>query len=221
MRDEALILDRLRDSYDEENSLSDYFDFEELDCLCDSDLIDIRIWLAKALSYHQPDIQAIVLLRKLYQDTASCVRVEAIDSLSAFETQDSFEILCSAASDPDELVRAYSAFGIALVGRRISPVIAHQILLRMAETESSIRTLVNIFEGLYILGQKEMLDRIIGLFDSSDYRIQCAVLHALEELLCTENKSAIKQFVDGLNLSTYTCAVADTIERLASECLGA
>ena len=221
MRDEALILDRLRDSYDDENSLSDYFDFDEISSLCDSESIDIRIWLAKALLHHQPDTQALVLLRKLYQDIASCVRVEAIDSLSAFETQDSFEILCAAASDPDELVRAYSAFGIALVGRRISPIIAHQILLRMAETESSRRTLVNIYEGLYILGQKEMLDRIIELFDSSDYRIQCAVLHALEELLCTENKNAIKQFVDGLNLSTYTCAVADTIERLASECLEA
>lgn len=220
MLDEEQMLDVLIQSYADGTSLCATLDSGIIDSMCDSNSIDIRIWLARALAYHSSETQAIALLRKLSKDAASCVRVEAVDSLSGFVNQESFDILCNASRDEDELVRAYSAFGIALLGSVISPEKALKTLLKMIQNESNNRTLVNIYEGLYILGQKEKLGELICLFDSPDYRIQCAVLHALEELLCAENIDAIRQFINGLDKTAYVHAVVDTLKQLDSKCLG-
>ena len=121
MGDVEQILDVLMKSYDEAKPLSESLNVEMIDSLSNNDSAEIRAWLARALVYHNSDAQTVALLCKLSQDAASSVRVEAVDSLSGFATQESFEMLCQASVDEDELVRAYAAFGIAYVGKKIYP----------------------------------------------------------------------------------------------------
>ena len=219
MRDEERILQVLIKSYDEAKSLNELLSVEVIDSLSNSNSTEIRCWLACSLAYHNSDTQAVALLRKLSQDTDSSVRVEAVDSLSGFATQESFDMLCQASVDEDELVRAYAAFGIAYVGKKISPERALQTLLDMVQIENSKRVFVDIYEGLYILGRNEMLEELIKLYNSSDYHVQCATLNVLDELIHPQNVSTIYQFVSMLDASTCVPAVACAIERLSQRCL--
>lgn len=219
MRDEERILKVLMKSYDEAKPLSESLDVEMINSLSDSDSTEVRAWLARALAYQNSDTQAVALLCKLSQDIESSVRVEAVDSISEFATIESFDMLCRAAVDEDELVRAYAAFGIAYVGKRINPEKALQTLLDMAKKEKSERVFVDIYEGLYILGKNKMLNELIKLFNSSDYRIQCATLNVLDELVYPQNVSTIYSFVSILDSSAYVPAVACAIKKLYQRCL--
>lgn len=219
MNDIEQILDLLIQSYDKGQSLYEVLDSEMIKCLSYSNSLDVRVWLARALAYCISDISAVAVLQNLSQDKYPCVRVEAIDSLSGFANLDSFYSLCNASSDENELVRAYSAFGIALVGKTVASQKAMLVLSDMAKSERSNRVLVNIYEGQYILGKTEMLVELINLFASPDYHVQCAVVHALGELLCNKTQKTIKQFIDGLNMSDYSHAVADALEQLNARCM--
>lgn len=218
MEDATHILDILMKSYDEATPLSESLNVEMINSLSNSDSSEIRAWLARALVYHNSDSQAVALLCKLSQDIASSVRVEAIDSLSGFTTQESFDTLCQASEDEDELVRAYAAFGIAYIGRKLHPDRALQTLLDMSQNEKSERVFVDIYEGLYILGKNEMLEKLMSLYNSSDYRVQCATLNVLEELVYPQNVRTIYNFVSTLDASTCVPAVASAIRRLYQRC---
>lgn len=208
------ILELLTQSYDECKPPEDYFNKECLDALVSNESIDIRIWLAKALVYGKNCEYAVEMLHELSQDKDASVRVEAIDSLSNFVCRTSFEVFCNTINDQNTLVRAYSAFGVALVGMHVSRPEALSILHRIAETERNRRVLVDIYEGLYILGDVEKLNKLLELFYSSDYHIQCAVLHALIEILSCENLGEIRKFIDSLDPSIHELAVNDTIQQL-------
>ena len=212
------MLDLLIQSYDEEVPLCKKMDAEMIERLSNDNSEEIRAWLARALAYHNSDTQAIALLCKLSQDTDSSVRVEAVDSLSGFATQDSFDMLCQASEDEDELVRAYAAFGIAYIGRKLYPERAMQTLMNMAQTEKSERVFVDIFEGLYILGKNEMLEKLIELYHSTDYQVQCATLNVLDELVYPQNVSTIYKFVSIQDTSACVPAVACALDRLAQRC---
>lgn len=219
MENAELMLDVLIQSYNEARSLSESLSIEMINCLCDSDSVEIRASLARTLVYHNSDTQAIALLCKLSQDVAASVRVEAVDSLSNFINSESFDILCRASTDKDYLVRAYAAFGIAYVGKRINPEKALQMLRYMSLSEKCERVFVDIYEGLYILGRTEMLNELINLFYSSDYHVQCATLNALDELVYPQNVSTIYNFVRVLDSSIYVSAVACAIKKLNQRCL--
>lgn len=218
MGDVDQILDILMKSYNEAKPLSESLNDEMINSLSDSDSAETRAWLARALAHQNSDAQTVALLCKLSQDIAASVRVEAVDSLSGFATQECFDILCQASVDEDELVRAYAAFGIAYVGKKIYPDRALQTLLDMAQKEKSERVFVDIYEGLYILGRNEMLEELFKLYNSSDYRVQCATLNVLDELVYPENVSTIYKFVSILDTSICVPAVICAIERLAQKC---
>lgn len=212
------ILGLLERCYDEGESPSTYLDTNLIHALVHDESVDIRLWLAKAMVNYNIDNDAVSMLSELSRDSEVCVRLEAVDSLSQFCCQESLDSLCCATNDDDELIRAYAAFGIARVGKYVSQQKALSVLLRIAETERNPRVFVDIYEGLYLLGDAEALYKLIQLFDSNDYHVQCAVIHALIEIINIENASLIKCFVSNLDTSKYVFAVTDAIGQLKAIC---
>jgi HEAT repeat protein len=175
---------------------------------------EVRVWTAKALAYEEQSTPIIEMLCKLSTDSDEDVRIEAIDSLSNFTDPRSFDALCHALGDPWELIRAYAAYGVAVVGKETCPDTALSHLLALSENESSNQVLLSTYEGLYILGKHAYLSKLIFLFQTDDYHVKCAVINALAEILSTENYSIIHEFTETLNPETLPASVNSAIMRL-------
>lgn len=211
---ETAVIDAIIGFYNADQSLLSYWNAEILQQLTNSDSEEIRLWLAKALVNDSPSAFSEQLLCKLSQDYDSLVRTEAIDSLSAYVSQKSFEVLCSAINDCDELVRSYAAMGVAIVGREIAHSAASAVIQKLILSEHSDHVLVSAYEGLYLLGEKDKLMNIFCLFRSDDYYIQCAVLNALEDILNYGYDEHVRKFILGLNPHNYPCAVSEIINHI-------
>lgn len=208
------VLDLLIHSYNAGQSPSSYLSTQVISSIitCDSD--DIRQWLAKALINHNSNSFAVPLLCKLAQDSQSFVRIEAVDTLSSFICQESFNALCLAVNDNDELVRAYAAYGIAAVGKEIAPTNALYLLNQAASSEENCRVLVDIYGGMHLLGQEDALQKLFKLFQVDDYLVQCAVIHLFEDIVNNHNRDEIAHFINNLNISNYAYSVVDAILQL-------
>lgn len=207
------VIDVLMQAYSDNQSLHNHFSNSELQGLSEHDSEDIRIWLAKALVNHDGD-DDVKFLVSLSRDKDPLVRLEVADSLSTYVNRDSFSTLLALMNDSDDLVRAYAAFGVALVGRTIAQQTAQQTLLNVASVETNKRVLVDVYEGLYLLGLEAYLQKLFGLFESKDYHTQIAVLHALEEIANDENNQAIAQFVWNLETTNRVRSVAEAIKQV-------
>lgn len=213
MRNEEYYLDLLIRCYDEGVSPVGY-----ISCACMWELAkhaseEVRIWLARALvNYEDADV-AVSLLCHLSRDSDSLVRVEAVDSLSCFPSSCSFDALCDAFCDKEDLVRAYAALGVADVGKVVSPVEASKLLAQHARTEKSKRVLVDIYVGMYLLGKTDALNSVFELFNVPDYHVKCAVLNSLEEIVDENSLSIIRRFMQGIDRTILDKAVVDAILR--------
>ena len=214
MRDDVEILELLIVSSSNCKSIVQQFTDDEIGNLINNPSSEIREWLSKAFVNDVTSPVALSALCKLAIDEDVNVRLEAIDSLSAFICHDGFETLCGAMDDDDDLVRAYAAYGIGFVGKTIDYPKAVNILKMAEQHEEHKRVLVGIYEGLYYLGYENYLEKLYGLFDTDDYLVQCAVLHALKELLNERNSKKILQFVNGLNRPSYPRSVLDIIRQI-------
>ena len=106
------MLDLLMNAYDNQQRLSEILNNDSISQaihgVCES-TSEIKIWIAKALVFDYENEKAVDFLCELANEEDADVRVEAIDSLSAFQSSKSYHTLCGAICDPDELVRAYAA----------------------------------------------------------------------------------------------------------------
>ncbi|MBE6937409.1 MAG: hypothetical protein E7460_02485 [Ruminococcaceae bacterium] len=213
-------VDKLIDCYDRGISPFSVYDGNEIDRLVSDPDGQIRAWLAKALvsDFGNPD--SLKYLCRLASDPESDVRVEAIDSLSEYICEDSLRVLTGALNDPDSLVRGYAAFGVSNVGKVISPSESSGALLSLECKEKDEFVLVGIYEGLYMLGSESYLDRLISLFSSDDYHIQCAVIHSLENVLSERNAEQIGSFLDETDIAEYPVAVSCAVEELRKTLTG-
>ena len=178
---------------------------------------DVRAWVAKALAFNPYNEGTIDFLCQLATDNDPDVRVEAIDTISAFPHIKAYSVLQNALTDSDVLVRAYAAFGVAHVGQIISTTDARSRLQILSQTEKNERVMVSVYEGLYILGMESMLQKLCALFFSPDYHVQCCVIHALEEIVNSSNNAQITAFFNSIDFSTYPIAVSEAAKSLKAE----
>lgn len=212
--DNREIITRIETFYAAEKSLSEHLSHEEIRSIaqnCDS---EVRGLLAKALVHDNDHTISVECLLFLAEDNDDYVRIEAVDSLSAHPCQKSFNQFINSLSDPNELVRAYAALGLAIVGKTCAVDGTIKQLQIALNKENNPFTLAGIYEGLYILGLGDALHKLLDLFHADDYRIQCFVLHSLCEVINSQNKAIIQRFISTLNLDSYSLAVIDTLHQL-------
>lgn len=175
---------------------------------------EIRCWIAKALSVDAEKTDACEVLCSLSKDSDVLVRIEAVDSLSNSISYKAYQCLISAASDSDELVRAYAAYGLARVGQYVEHSNAQLFLLEMLEREKSTRTRVGITEALYLLGDDKYLSELMHIFESDDYLVRCSVIQALCEIINCTNYITIESFIANIHFESEIPAVISAIKQL-------
>lgn len=175
---------------------------------------EIRCWVAKALSVDAEKTDVCEVLCFLSKDSDTLVRIEAIDSLSNSISYKAYQCLLSAASDSDELVRAYAAYGLACVGQYVEHSDAQHFLLEMLEREKSTRTRVGIMEALYLLGDDKYLPELLQIFESDDYLVRCSVIQALCEIANHTNYTMLESFVANIHFEAEIPAVMSAITQL-------
>lgn len=210
---EQKYIDEITDYFDKERPLTECYNNEQIQHMLDVGSSELRALIAKAMVFEENDDFAVSVLSDLASDIDELVRIEATDSLSMFSNSQSFSVLQAALLDSSEVVRAYAAFGVALVGKSILPAQAIQCLLCRATTEQSKYVLVRVYEGLYILGEKSYAKQLLDLFQENDYYIKRTVLHALGEILNEDNLKMIQSFVFGIT-SKSPVAVNEELSRL-------
>ena len=180
----------------------------------------LRSWVAKGLIWDTEDPFAAQLLCQLAGDDDMLVRVEALDSLSAFRNHNCMSTFRRALGDPEELVRMYAATGLAEVckGQMERASEARMLLQSALSLEGNSHARIGILEGLYGLGQRGLLAEFFHQFDDPDYHIRCAVLNTLDSILDSENREQIVAFLHSLDLSGEVAAVSSTVARLLKRC---
>lgn len=216
-----VLLDKLTKCVCEGKALSEIMSDESIAELPQNKNADVRIEAARALANNTFNSVTVDTLCRLAKDEDPLVRLEAVDSLSAFPCPESFESMRSAMLDPEGLIRAYAAYGVAVTGKTIRPDRAEEILLLAEAKETEPQAQTGIYEGLYILGQENALDKLMALFYLNDYRIQCAVLNALNEVMNDQNQRVIQEFLRSICSSVHSVAVLDTLERVQKRSGGA
>lgn len=210
---EQKYIDKITCCFDNECPLTEYYTNEQILHMIDIGSSELRALIAKALVFEENDDFAVSVLSDLTSDNDELVRIEATDSLSVFSNLQSFLVLQAALLDCSEVVRAYAAFGVAIVGKSVFPAQAIQCLLCRTTTEQSKYVLVRVYEGLYILGEKNYFTQLLDLFQENDYYIKRTVLHALGEILNKDNLKMIQSFVFGIN-SEISVAVNEELQKL-------
>lgn len=195
--------------------LSSCFTLKELQGILVSADYEIRLLLAESLAFEKDEAIAVDFLEQLAADPSDLVRAEAVDTLSVFFTEKSYAICRAALQDSSVFPRAYAAYSVAVLGRCLHPAQTREILRNAVGTETHELVLAGVWEGLYILGDETALEELFRLFRStSDYHIQCAVLNALSEILCLENKNQISSFLDSIQAQIFPASVKSTLCQL-------
>lgn len=211
---EHITVEKLEYCFDNGYPLTTVFSKDQLQAITTSESDELRIWAAKALVYENDTDLALSMLSALAIDPDELVRTEAVDSLSAFSSEKSYCAVQAALSDSSALVRAYAAFGTAIIGKTVSPANALESLIDRKAKETSVYVLVSIYEGMYILGEKSCLAQLLELFQENDPYTQRAVLVALGDILDSFNRKTIQAFISSINIKEYPVLVAEEYQKL-------
>lgn len=200
----------LRTALSEGISISTLASREDLLGMAGSESEEIRADLAKVLAQDDAFELSRELLLRLARDEDDLVRLEAIDSLCGFPGEETEKVFCDALNDGDELIRMYAAAGIG----EVSAQDGEAILRAALKTETSPHARLGMWEGLYRLGFQEGLGRMMALYETEDYRLQCAVLHGLAGIADRENQAELRAFADRVDSPELSAAIADGVKDL-------
>ena len=108
-------------------------------------------------------------------DTDELVRLQAAESIEKRAGVRTLSTLRLALRDPSPLVRSYVAAAIGRAGAKRD----RALLRARARSESSDTARLGFYEGLWLLGGRNVLIRAMRLLNSRDYRVRSATARAL------------------------------------------
>ncbi len=210
-------LAKILQCYDNQTPLLQVFSYNEVLCVACSDNSELRAVVAQALVWDAPNSRAENILHCLFSDSDVLVRLQAIDSLSEYPSLKAYHIMKNALYERDDLIRAYAAFGIGMLGKQYDRRKSKKSLHQLLEKERSDYVRAAIFCGLYMLDEKSALQKMIKLFSSSNYYVQCYVLQSLRDFYDSCDifeQQSIQVFTAKLEKSKYPPAVSSSIQKL-------
>jgi HEAT repeat protein len=143
------------------------------------------------------------------RDKDELVRVTAAENLGKMANAKALHHLELSLNDSSELVRSYAAASIGSIGQSNSIKILEEYLSNEVDNRSKI----GFYTGLYNLGEKKYLTKLIGLINCADYKVRCAVANTLSNLDMSslEISEAINALKQALNKEP-TVATKSSIE---------
>ena len=199
-------------------SLTDVWKPEQIEALAHHKDAEIRYLTAELLADGSEVPQAEDLLLELAGDPDTLVRVQAVDSLSAYPTEASFSAMETALDDPCELVRSYGALGRGWVGMVLKKEGTVSLLQKHREASTAVREQAACCEALYVLGRKEALEALLELFPEGDAQARCFILNGLQELVNPYALDRICRFLGEIPTADLPPAVRSSKEELTLTC---
>ena len=90
------------------------------------------------------------------------------------------------------------------------------LLLNISKTKE-LSVYAACFKGLYVLGENEYLNKLLGLTKSKNYQDRCAILNMLEDIITEKNRDTILSVIKEFRKTESTNAVNSTIDRIISK----
>ncbi len=179
----------------------------------------VKGWVAKLLVGFETEASKHILI-KLTQDKNFLVRTEAYDSLCIFAADDVAQFLKTAVEkETSAMARSYAILSWTDVKVALSNVSKEDVFFLEAHSKREQRSAfcrLHCYCGLYRFGDKTILEPILSFLKHRNYRMRCAAIHSLEELIDEDTRAVIVEAVaKQLPLET-TVAVKSTIETFLS-----
>ncbi|MBC1640786.1 HEAT repeat domain-containing protein [Listeria welshimeri] len=173
---------------------------------------DARIFAYEYLYYFDSEhvFQAAL---KGTSDEEELVKINAIEILGSMPRRESLPYLEKALNSSDSLVRCYAAESIGYVGTGRAKVLLEERLNK--ETDSFAR--LGLYSALYNLGEKEMLECMIGLLDDDNYLTVIRSLENLSAYVDKTNKEYISKNIDKLLQHKIPVSVREKAENSLNE----
>lgn len=148
---------------------------------------EVRMRVVESLGYLLIGKKSPSALSQHLQDTDELVRIAVAESLAIIGDRSVLPVLRKALNDSSALVRSYVAEAIGKLGgqKEITK------LEKELKQETSERAKVGIYQALYLLGRHSVLENLLTLLQSGDYRVRCATANALAELQADETDTTI------------------------------
>lgn len=167
---------------------------------------EIRLRIAEVLGIVNPTNKSIVILQRLLNDRDEIVAAEACDSLGYVGKEDNIRLLIGKLNSDSEIVRGYAATSIAKICSRANAKsnIAIAFIKERCLTEHSAWVLQNFYYSLYLLGEKQMLDKLIAGYRTGNYYVKKATVEMLKDSIDNNPSSIImlkKQITNHIGLS--------------------
>ncbi len=147
-------------------------------------------------------------------DKDELVRVAAAEALAESGNVSVLEDLYKALKDKSPLVRSFVAEAIGSIGNKASSEVLEKYLLR----EKDERAQVGFYVGLSKLDGRDVLQNLVDVFQSDDYRVRSAVINSLDQISLKENRSAeVYSFLKEARKKEKTIAVKSSIENFQKQ----
>lgn len=183
--------------------------------LSQSEDSEIRSYVAELLvmSFGK---KAEEVLINMCSDSDEIVRINACDSLSSFATDNSYNKLIDCVlNDKSDVVKTYALLSLADISGWVKGDIEklERLFIRFS-TAKNVSVSAACFRGMYILGNKDCLNKLLGLLSAKNYQDRCMVVNMLGDILSNENNSQIISELKKIRQTESSKAVISTIDSI-------
>lgn len=160
------------------------------------------------------------ILLRLAKDKKAQVRIEAYDSLAAYDTGETFRFLQNAiGTERDALARSYAILSCGDVFSQLPETRAqrdafHIFLNAQLNAERQPHCILACCYALIQLGDQGEFSRLLSFLSAQDYHIRCTALAHLEDLPWPDDQEAICRAVAHVAAYDPSLAVRDRARRL-------
>lgn len=135
------------------------------------------------------------ILIRLANDKNSYVRMEAYDSLSAFCDRDIMVLLENKIkSEVDNETLSYAIISYSEISKSLNEnKYSINFLKSVLNIVKADCCMLSCNYGLYLLGEKEYLDKFLSFLHSDDYMIVCSTISLLSDVIDEDNSTIIKE----------------------------
>lgn len=146
---------------------------------------DVRLGTAEILGIVSPTKEGAAILQRLLNDDDEIIAAEACDSLSYAGDESCIESLIDKLNSKSEMVRGYAATAIAQICTRTKCKIkeSSDAIESCCVKEQSAWVQQNYFYSLYMLGQKQLLEKLIAGYSSDSYHVRKATIEMLKNCI--------------------------------------
>ena len=165
------------------------------DCPYDASAAVRGLTAAQLAAFDGPAANRILL--RLAKDKKAQVRMEAYDSLAAYDTGETFRFLQNAiGTERDALARSYAILSCGDVFSQLPETRAqrdafHTFLNVQLNAERQPHCILAYYYALIQLGDQGVFSRLLSFLSAKDYHIRCTALAHLEDLPWPDDQEAI------------------------------